>query len=392
MNLLYLSYWGINDPLTVSTVYPHLKILSELSSIDQIIFCTIEREASPYFPGELEGIPGLEWVSFSSGHGIKHKLSDFRGIPRKLQQIIGENNIDKLLARGAPAGALAYLVWKKTKTPFYVESYEPHADYMLESGVWKRWDLRYIMEKRWEQKQNKHASGLMPVAENYKTALENQGIPADRIHTMPCAVPFEEFKFDATKRKNKRAELGIPEEAVVGVYVGKFGGLYYNAESFDLFKRTQDNFPKFHIIICSPHPTAWLEQQLSDHGFPPGQAHCLFVPHGEIPAYLSAADFAYALYRPAPSKRFLSPIKVGEYWANGLPVLITEGIGDDSEIIEREQAGAVLKRGLSNLEVAFQEIKDVIAEEGHRIRIAKLAGRYRSFERTWEVYREIFRE
>lgn len=390
MNLLYLSYWGINDPLTVSTVYPHLKILRELDSIDQILFCTIERETSYEYPNALTGLHGFEWIPFISGHGIKNKIVDFWSIPRKLKRLIGQYQIDKLLARGAPAGALGYLVWRKTKTPFYVESYEPHAQYMFESGVWKRWDPRYILERRWERKQDLNASGLMPVAHNYEAELIAQGVPANRIHTMPCAVLVEEFKFDEAKRANKRAELGIPDEAIVGIYVGKFGGLYYDAESFELFKKTYEHFPNFHLIICSPHPKEWLEQQLKEHNFPLAKAHCVFVPHPEIPAYLSAADFAYALYRPAPSKRLLSPIKVGEYWANGLSVLITEHIGDDSGIIENEYAGAVLPRDFKDIAPVFAKLKKVLQEAAHRSRIAQLAKRYRSFDRTREVYQKLF--
>lgn len=390
MNLLYLSYWGINDPLTVSTVYPHLKILREISSIDQITFCTIERETDYRFPDQLKVVKGLKWFPFQSGHRIRNKLSDFWSIPEKLKQLIDQYHVNKLLARGAPAGALGYLVWRKTKTPFYVESYEPHAQYMLESGVWKRWDPRYILEKRWERKQDIYASGLMPVAYNYEFKLIEHGVPANKIHTMPCAVPVEEFRFDEAKRVKKRSELGIPEEAIVGVYVGKFGGLYFDVESFELFKKTNEHFPNFHLIICSPHPKGWLEQKLKAYNFPLDKAHCLFVPHQEIPSYLSAADFAYALYRPAPSKRFLSPIKVGEYWASGLPVLITEGIGDDSEIIEHERVGCVLPKSWEELDAVFNQLKNILDEPGHREHIVDLAYRHRSFNRTVEVYQTIF--
>ena len=37
--------------------------------------------------------------------------------------------------------------------------------------------------------------------------------------------------------------------------------------------------------------------------------------------------------KPVPTKRYCTPVKDGEYWALGLPVIITEGISDDSGII-----------------------------------------------------------
>lgn len=57
-----------------------------------------------------------------------------------------------------------------------------------------------------------------------------------------------------------------------------------------------------------------------------------------MPDYLSAADFASGLHR---SKPYVSPIKIGEYWASGLPVFLTHGVGDDSEIVATEGDGAV---------------------------------------------------
>ena len=81
--------------------------------------------------------------------------------------------IDFIIARGAAAGALAYKAFKKTKVPFYVESFEPHAAYMLESSVWSKNDPRYLFQKRWEGKQKKYATGLMPVSNNYKKQLGN---------------------------------------------------------------------------------------------------------------------------------------------------------------------------------------------------------------------------
>lgn len=44
MKILYISYWNINDPLTVATVYPNLKVLANFDWIDQIVFVNIERE------------------------------------------------------------------------------------------------------------------------------------------------------------------------------------------------------------------------------------------------------------------------------------------------------------------------------------------------------------
>ena len=43
MNLLYISYWGIEEGLTQATVIPHIKILSHYDATKKIILVTVER-------------------------------------------------------------------------------------------------------------------------------------------------------------------------------------------------------------------------------------------------------------------------------------------------------------------------------------------------------------
>jgi hypothetical protein len=69
-----------------------------------------------------------------------------------------------------------------------------------------------------------------------------------------------------------------------------------------------------------------------------------FAPHQQVAGILNAADFAICPVKPIPSKRYCSPIKNREYWATGLPVVITNHISTDSELIALKNVGAVWKR------------------------------------------------
>lgn len=84
--------------------------------------------------------------------------------------------------------------------------------------------------------------------------------------------------------------------------------------------------------------------------------------HLEVLDYLSAADFTFATVKSAPCRLFCSAIKIGEYWASGLPILPTPGVGDDSAISEAEGGGAVF--GLtdaSSLPCALSHISTLLA-------------------------------
>jgi len=398
MRILFLGYWGLRDGLTTSTVLPHLRVLQERPDVEAIRFVTIER--GPGAQAVLEFAPGFpaDKISFEplrsrpGRNVILNKIEDFTRFPKELRRQVAEFRPDFVIARGAPAGALAYLLWQKTGLPFYVESFEPHADYMLESGVWKAYDPRYLFERYWEKRMKQLAAGLMPVAENYRQQLIREGVPAARVVTVPCSVDAQAFLYQAAagQRVRQRLEYTAPG-AVVGIYVGKFGDIYYDEEAFGLFRAAADHFgPAFRLIILTPNAVADVRRKLAAVGLGPDRAFVTMAPHAEVPEYLSAADFAFSPIRPAPCRLFCSAIKIGEYWANGLPVLVTPGVGDDSAIIESENAGAVFDLSQpGNVTAALERLGGVLSQLDHRTRIHELAVRYRSVKRAREAYHAL---
>jgi len=246
MKILFIGFWGLDDPLTLSTTFPNLELLAELPNVELIRFATVEREAQvvPAFrlPFTTTKITHQPLISQPRRSLIGTKLEEFLRFPRELTAIVHELDIDVIIGRGAMAGALAYLTSKRTGKPFYVESFEPHADYMLESGVWSRYDPRYIFQRFWEGKEKKYAQGLMPVAENYRRQLQREGLDVRNIVTVPCPVNLTSFAPNVTIGRAIRDRLGFGADTIVGIYVGKFGDIYYDAEAFDLFRAAANFF------------------------------------------------------------------------------------------------------------------------------------------------------
>ena len=393
MNILYLGYWNLKDPLTEATIFPNLEILENFEFISKIIFCNTERELKhPVFEPGFKHTK-IEYCPIFSGPptlGIITKIVDFIRFPKQLARVAQREHIDIVVARGAVAGSLAYFLWKTTQIPFVVESFEPHADYMEESGVWYKHGIQYFFQRKWEAAQKKHAKGLIPVAQNYRRKLLEEGVLDNRIRIAPCYINFQKFYFDEAKIKSLRKERGISESTTVGIYAGKYGGLYLEEECFELYAGAFRCFSDFQLIILTPTQFhAWVFSQVARHKLPVDRILVKSVTYEEVPEYLMMSDFAYATYKSGYSKAYLSPVKIGEYWACGLPVILTRGVGDESEFITNK-AGVLFDPESINVEKTddiYRSLSNYLHTSQIRRDISLLARNYRNKSRTIDAYK-----
>lgn len=390
MKLLFISYWGVGEGLTSATVIPHLRTLSGINSIEQIIFCSIERDGGAIENVDIHKVKHIPLFSRSSSSSLYTKFNDFTTFPKSIVQLCREFAIDLMVCRSPMAGAIGYLVWKKIRIPYIVESFEPHALSMWESGVWRWYDPRLWVQLFFEAKQKKTADKILPVSNHYFLALQKQGIDRNRLVTMPCCVSLKKFEFDPKARIAKRELLGISEHETVGIYVGKFGGIYYDDEAFRLFKNSLNFFGKtFKLMILSADSREKIAIRLERNKIPLDRVFFNAVPHSNVPDYLSAADFAFSTIKSVPSRIYCSPIKNGEYWANGLPILTEKGIGDDSDIIVHEGGGIILD--MDNQVASLEAMKSLLTIGRLPLArvIAQVAYKHRRLELVEEVYREL---
>ncbi len=393
MNVLFLSYWGLNDGLTSATVFPHLTILAGFSNVEKIVLVTVEREKTfdrSALPLDAK-ILHVPLFADRKLPNVAGRMLDFLVFPKKLAALCRKEGIDRLIARGAPAGALAMKASRKTGLPFTVESFEPHAQYMLESGTWKTWDPRYVFQQKWEREQLNEAEALMPVTENYRLALIEKGVSAEKLDVIPCCVPLEVFAPNPAKREDIRSQLNA-EGKIIGVYAGKFGGIYYQEEAFEIFSFAFDFFGKdFFLMILTPDDPEMVKAHCRKKELDMKRVFTAKVPYAKVPAYLSAADFAFSLQNPKPSNLYLSPVKNGEYWAAGLPVVLSDGVGDDHRLVLKEKAGALLKSvDKSELQQVFSRIDELLKEDGLKERMKQLSADHRNFSIARVVYEKWY--
>ncbi len=393
MNIIYISYWGINEGLTESTVLPHLKLLEDDSRVTNVFFFTFERSAFQFI-SSLSKVKHYPIIEKHSPPGFNKFLS-FRNGWIQLKKLVNTTPIDLVICRSVFAGIYGHKLFKIKAIPFIVESYEPHADYMEESGEWKPNGLKSKIIRKYDRLIRKTAFRLYPVSNHYAEKLQKEGLDKTQLSVIPCSVDIQRFQFSQDIRSKIRTELVINDEIKVGIYVGKFGGIYLKEEAFELFKSTYEAFESnFFLFIISPENKDEIRKQLIAVNFPIEKVYINRVDHKDVANYLSASEFAFSTIKPAPSRSYCSPIKDGEYWANGLPILITKGVGDDDAIISENEIGVVYDVATENPKSASKRMVDLMLHfdrnnENQRKKIVDIAKKYRSFEINKTIYSDL---
>lgn len=375
-------------------------IKKNLPENSKVYFITYEKSKCPNknaFLSEKKQFEkeGIHWIPYRySKPGITAAMNILYSI-LSLLLLCFTKQINTIHCWCTPAGGIGYILSRLSGKKLILDSYEPHAEVMVETGTWKKNGMVHKLLFYLEKKQTKRAAVMIAAVSAMKEyASEKYGLNLKNFYVKPSCVDLELFNIE--KFFNAKKELGL-ENKITCVYAGKFGGMYLEKEVFDFLKSAQDFWKeKFSILLLTDTPRERIERLARQSGVNPGIIISKFVTHQEIPKYLAAADFAINPVKPVPTKRYCTSIKDGEYWAMGLPVVITKNISDDSEIIEQNNIGAVIN-ALNNsgyLEAVKKIdliIKNYPAQELKQ-RIRKIAEIYRNYSIAEKIYENVYRQ
>lgn len=378
-NILYFSNWGANDGITRSTVFPILRQLSAHPQVGHVFFTTVE--AGP--PLSTGFIPNVEHYPLRPcGNSGLAKMIDLLRFSLKLARLAKDNRADLIWCRGSTAAGMGVIAHRISSIPLFVDSFEPHSQYMADSGTWRKAGLKYILQRKLEKSMRKRALGLSPVSEAYRQRLLSEQLQPSALFVFPCVVDANKFAYNVNDRHDVRQRLGTADTDVVGIYSGKFGSLYYQDEAFRLFKSAFDHWEgRFHLIILTGEDRNLVLTWSRNARLPLGYVTIVHAEYDDVPSYLSASDFAFSTIKSIPALQYCSPIKYGEYWASGLPIITTLLEGDDARIMREEAGGHLLDINTIGTDRAQEVFSKVDAEirAGRSEHYVSLARKYRNF-------------
>lgn len=157
---------------------------------------------------------------------------------------------------------------------------------------------------------------------------------------LPCAADSVRIYPDRALRKRTRSEYALGTRRVL-LYSGNVGMWHEVGAMLSAFRTMLEVAPDALFAFLTPEVKA-VREEMRAAGIPEGSTLVLSVPHGEMNRYLNMADFGILLRRRHPLNAAASPTKFAEYLLAGLPVLISDGIGDASSFVREHDAGVVV--------------------------------------------------
>ena len=159
-------------------------------------------------------------------------------------------------------------------------------------------------------------------------------------HIINCASTIGR-QLSITAREKKRKELAI-DDKIVFVYLGSYRKYQMVEETIKIFIDIKKQLNSAHLLILTSHREVFLKA-LEISGLEKSEFTIESVSQNQVQNYLCAADFGFLLRDNSLVNKVSSPTKYAEYLMSGLPVLITEGVGDYSEFTALHNTGFVLR-------------------------------------------------
>ncbi|MDQ3048359.1 MAG: glycosyltransferase [Bacteroidota bacterium] len=189
-NILILTYWSYHDALIQTYTLPYVRLISKHAADQKIILLTLDKEEISQIPpeGNIEFL-SLSYIPFGAKAGIK-----WISYLLKLRKLIADKKITTIHCWCTPAGMIGYLLSKITGCRLIIDSYEPHAEAMVENGEWKRNSAAFRILYYFEKLQTHNASYLIATTEGMKEyAAKTFGYKGLNFFTKPACVDLQLF-------------------------------------------------------------------------------------------------------------------------------------------------------------------------------------------------------
>lgn len=192
------------------------------------------------------------------------------------------------------------------------------------------------------------------------------GVSSNNFFIYPCLSDSNKFYYSEELRTKFRHKLCYTLENRVYLYSGGLKNKYHLVEETLSFLNSvaeKDRDARFLFLSKDDYQE---DELLANYPLLRGKITVKSVPNEEVVNYLNAADFGLLFRDDVLMNNVASPSKFAEYVLCGLPTIISNGVGDYSELCVKENLGI----RVFDFQLTEQDAKRLISNEFDRKKIA----------------------
>jgi glycosyltransferase involved in cell wall biosynthesis len=399
-SVIFITYDGLLDPLGGSQILPYVfGIAKHPRHIHILSFEKPERLVSG--AGQLReqlNCADISWTPliFTQRFGVAGKIWDLLRMYFFGVRIAFVERRKIVHARGHAAAQVGLFLkrWLGAKLLFDFRGL--WVDERVDKGGWNldrfvhRLQFRYY--KKIEQELLAQADQLIVLTHAVvPEVVRLGGISTNKITVIPCCADFDHFFLaDVSKRSVIRSQFNLPYDATVLGYLGSVGGMYLSDQFFRLVEFAADVNPLIHVLALTPD----VEKYNSDmrRCLPAslhGRVRVRAANRDQVAQWLPGMDVLVAFARPSYARLSMSPTKIAEAFAAGIPTICNQGVGDVAEVVHDLDAGWVLDADSDAALAEAANLLDTIAHKGGKA-LRESARVHLGLEVAAQRYRSVY--
>lgn len=404
IEILYLSYTGMTEPLGRSQVLAYLQGLILKGPYK---FTIVSFENPVFFAKDKDIIQqicldaGIDWhpLPYTNKPPAIATLRRIRAIRKKVKQLHKEKQFSMVHCRSYRSALVGLWMKQKFGTRFIFDMRGFWVDERVDGGLWNLnnpvYKRLFQFFKKKERSFLQQADYTISLTENGKKEIDSWKIAKHPIpvSVIPCCVDLDLFNPGSIKKESQdqlRKQLGIKQDQFVLSYLGSLGTWYLLDEMLQFYRLLLKKQPDAVFLFITNESSTMIHKSASALDIEEDKIIIVSAKRQEVPLYLSLSNYSLFFIKPSFSKKASSPVKQGEIMALGIPVICNNNVGDTAEIVQKYKAGHVItaldEKGYHSV------INNLETQSFDHTNIRKGAIEYFSLESGVEKYDEVYKK
>jgi glycosyltransferase involved in cell wall biosynthesis len=235
-----------------------------------------------------------------------------------------------------PAAYVAWIIARLTRARFVFEARDLWPQVLIDMAGKRETDMIVRVLRSIERAMYVRSEAVIVLARGAIEYVIGRGAARERTYWLPNSVHVERFAVESS-RSELRERHNLPDDAFVALYAGAHGDANALHSVVEAARLLAADAPGLHIALFGDGPAkpslVELAQGLTNISFHDP------VPKTAIAGVLATADVGLLLLRDVALFRYgVSPNKLYDYYAAGIPVIVAVG-GDVNSEVEEEGVG-----------------------------------------------------